>query len=193
MSNNILAVRVQLRYDTFNHWMNNDTVLLPGEVAIAAIPRNTISISDNTPENTPPAIGIKVGDGLHYFDELPWLQGIAADVYNWAKTATKPTYTATEIEGLAEYISTHSSGGGEGGSSSSSAYRIYYDSTASKYILQYYDDTTESWLAASGDEIGLSSIINRINTIERWANGARTQLGNIELPIVSLIYDEVIT
>lgn len=193
MSDNILPVQFQLRYDTYSNWMNSSVILLPGEIAIAAIPnRNTIVSSDSTPENTPPAVGIKVGDGLHYFYELPWLQGIAADVYNWAKTSTKPTYTATEISGLAEYIAAHSSGGG-GGTGASSAYRISYDSTSSKYILQYYDDEAEEWKAATGDEINLSSILSRINTIERWANGAKTQLGNIELPITALVYDEVVS
>lgn len=193
MSDNILPVQFQLRYDTYNNWMNSSTILLPGEIAIAAVPnRNTIVSSDSTPENTPPAVGIKVGDGLHYFYELPWLQGIAADVYNWAKTSTKPTYTATEISGLAEYIAAHSSGG-DGGTGASSAYRISYDSASSKYILQYYDDESEEWKAATGDEINLSSILSRINTIERWANGAKTQLGNIELPITSIVYDEVIS
>lgn len=194
MSDHVLPVQIQLRYDTYNNWMNSPDVLLPGEVAIAAIPRNTIVSSDSTPEHTPPAVGIKVGDGLSYFYELPWLQGIAADVYNWAKTETKPTYTANEISGLADYIATHG-GGGSGGSAAgaSSAYRIAYDSSSSKYILQYYDEDSEEWKASTGDEINLSTILSRINTIERWANGAKTQLGNIELPITGIVYDEVIT
>lgn len=195
MSDHILPVQIQLRYDTYSNWMNSSDILLPGEVAIAAIPnRNTIVLSDSTPEHTPPAVGIKVGDGLHYFYELPWLQGIAADVYNWAKTETKPTYTANEISGLADYIATH--GGGSGGGSAagaSSAYRIAYDSSSSKYILQYYDEDSEEWKASTGDEINLSTILSRINTIERWANGAKTQLGNIELPITGIVYDEVVT
>lgn len=175
--------------------MNSSDILLPGEVAIAAIPnRNTIISSDSTPEHTPPAVGIKVGDGLSYFYELPWLQGIAADVYNWAKTETKPTYTANEISGLADYIATHGGGGGGGSAAgASSAYRIAYDSSSSKYILQYYDEDNEEWKASTGDEINLSTILSRINTIERWANGAKTQLGNIELPITGIVYDEVVT
>jgi len=49
------------------------------------------------PENTPPAIGIKIGDGKRYFYQLPWVQAVAADVFRWAKAANKPTYTAQEI------------------------------------------------------------------------------------------------
>ena len=114
--------------------MNSDTILKAGEVAIATMPtRNSLVNTNITPENTPPAVGIKVGDGLRYFDELPWLQGIAADVYNWAKSSSKPTYAASEIQGLADYIATYGGGGGSG--AASSAYRIYYDTSTSKYIL----------------------------------------------------------
>ena len=186
MSENLLPIRMQLRYDTYNNWMNSSTILLPGEVAIAAFP-------NNDPNNPPKAIGIKVGNGRHYFDELPWIQALAADVYNWAKTIDKPTYTAQEISGLADYIAAHSgSSGGSGSGSSASNYRIYYDSSSSKYILQYYDDTDEEWKTATGDEVDVSTILSRINTIERWANGAKTQLGNIELPITAFVYDEVV-
>lgn len=193
-NDNELSVRIRLRYDSYTNWMNSSTILLSGEVAIAAIQRNSLLNTDDVPENTPPSIGIKVGDGFHTFDELPWLQAVAADVYNWAKTATKPTYTANEITGLAEYIAAHSSGGGGGGGAGSTGdYRVYYDSSSSKYILQYYDETDDEWKASTGDEINLSSILNRIDTIERWANGAKTHLGNIELPITAFVYDEVVS
>ena len=46
----------------------------------------------------------KVGDGSSTFANLPWASARAADVYDWAKAATKPTYTASEIQGLADYI-----------------------------------------------------------------------------------------
>lgn len=189
---NQVQARILLRYATYSQWMSSSVILLPGEAAIASFPRiNTIQNTDSTPENTPPAIGIKIGDGVHYFDELPWVQGIAADVYNWAKASTKPTYSATEIVGLADYIASHGGGGGGSGGTTGSAYRIIYDANTSKYILQTYDDTQQEWVNTSS-EIDLAQILNRINTIERWANGARTNLGNIELPIVEYIYEEVL-
>jgi len=86
-----IEARILLRYDTYSHWMNSTIILLKGEAAICSFPyKNTIINSNSTPENTPPAIGIKIGDGEHYFYELPWVQGVAADVYSWAKTADKP-------------------------------------------------------------------------------------------------------
>jgi hypothetical protein len=78
--------------------MASNVILLSGEVAIAKMNYvRTLGYTNATPENTPPAIGLKVGDGVHYFSELPWVQGVAADVYNWAKSAVKPSYTASEI------------------------------------------------------------------------------------------------
>lgn len=188
MSDHTLPVKYQLRYDTYNNWIVSPTILLPGEVGIAIYPSVTAG-------NPPRAVGIKIGDGLHYFDELPWIQAVASDVYNWAKSVNKPNYSATEIDGLAEYIASHTGGGGSsgGGGEAAGAYRISYDSASSKYILQYYDEAEDEWRAATGDEINLSGLLNRLNTIERWANGAKTQLGNIELPITAIVYDEVVT
>ena len=193
MADHVLETRILLRYGTFTQWMNSEVILRQGEAAIVAFPsRNTLVSSDDTPLNTPPAIGIKIGDGTHYFEELPWVQGVAADVYSWAKESTKPTYSASEIEGLTEFINNAGSGGGSSGGTSASTYRIIYDSNNKKYILQYYDEEEEDWVNASG-EVNLSEIYNRINTIERWANGARVNLGNIESPIIEYIYDEITT
>lgn len=193
MAENILETRILLRYATFSQWMNSDVILKKGEAAVAAFPRiNTLLNTDDTPALTPPAIGIKIGDGEHYFDELPWVQGVAADVYTWAKASQKPTYSATEITGLDEYINTHGGGGSGGSSSASSTYRIVYDSTTQKYILQYYDEESEDWVNTTS-EVNLSEIYNRISTIERWANGAKTKLGNIEIPIAEYVYEEVLS
>ena len=106
MADNILETKIQLRYGTYSQWMNSDLILLKGEAAICAFPQERVvdQLSNTTPMNTPPAIGLKIGDGFSYFYQLPWVQAIAADVYNWAKSEVKPTYTATEISGLQSYI-----------------------------------------------------------------------------------------
>jgi hypothetical protein len=39
----------------------------------------------------------KTGDGTTTLQALPWDSAIAADVYAWAKAATKPTYTKSEV------------------------------------------------------------------------------------------------
>lgn len=48
---------------------------------------------------------MKCGDGTSKFNELGWVSGLSADVYGWAKASTKPEYKASEINGLADYIS----------------------------------------------------------------------------------------
>ena len=106
MAENVLETRIQLRYGTYSQWMNSDVILKQGEAAICAFPNETVidSLSNTSQEYTPPAIGIKIGDGYHYFPRLPWVQAVAADVYKWAKSTTKPTYTAAEISGLDSYL-----------------------------------------------------------------------------------------
>ena len=52
-----------------------------------------------------PAVLFKVGDGTTAFNDLQFGSAIAADVYSWTKAATKPTYNASEITGLDDYIS----------------------------------------------------------------------------------------
>lgn len=45
-----------------------------------------------------------MGDGATNWKALDYLQAKAADVYAWAKAAEKPTYQASEIQGLDAYI-----------------------------------------------------------------------------------------
>lgn len=168
MAENILETRIQLRYGTYSQWMNSDIILKAGEAAICAFPSSRVieSFSNSKPDNTPPAIGIKIGDGVHYFSELPWVQAIAADVYNWAKTSTKPTYTAQEIQGLQSYITDMISGDTE----VTIAPRIYqlYQGTGNnenKYYLRYKENNEESnWILDTSTYIDLNDLIE----IREW-------------------------
>lgn len=96
--------RIQLKYDTWANWNSTAgkaVVLKKGELATVEVPANTSS-GQTTSE---PAFLIKIGDGKTKFESLPWVQAKAADVYSWAKAENKPTYSASEITGLADYIS----------------------------------------------------------------------------------------
>ena len=90
--------RIQLKYDTYTNWHTNNPVLMAGELAIAEIPASTGAVPNE------PAYLLKVGNGTDHFDDLDWISGKAADVYGWAKAATKPTYQASEITGLEDFI-----------------------------------------------------------------------------------------
>lgn len=105
---NTINTRIALKYDTLTNWMNSDLVLKKGEVAVVEIPNQhtILNVPDNKPENTPPTIAMKIGDGAKIFSALPWVQAVAGDVYNWAKQPNKPTYEADDIAGLTEFIQT---------------------------------------------------------------------------------------
>ena len=94
-----LNTRIQLKYDTYANWTTNNPVLLKGELALVEVPAESGSGMQE------PAYLLKMGDGTSQFSALTWVGGIAADVYPWAKAQTKPTYTASEISGLSDFIS----------------------------------------------------------------------------------------
>lgn len=101
MAEHILNTRITLKYDTYENWQKSTLVLKAGEVAICAVPSGVTVASIAKP----PAVLQKIGDGVHVFKDLPWLQAVASDVHTWAKEASKPTYSAKEITGLDTYIS----------------------------------------------------------------------------------------
>lgn len=168
MAEHTLETRILLRYGTYSEWMNSDVILKVGEAAVASFPRDRIidRLSNSTPENTPPAIGIKIGDGIHYFSELPWIQSIAADVYSWAKQSYKPTYTAQEIQGLQSFVENLVGGDVE----VTIAPRIYQLTQGSgdnefKYYLRYKENNDESeWVIDTSAYIDLSDL----NAILEW-------------------------
>ena len=169
-----IEARILLRYDTYSNWMNSTTILKQGEAAIAVIPRvYNIAGTDTHPDNTPPAVGIKIGDGYNYFSDLPWVQGVAADVYNWAKQSTKPIYDASEITNLDTYIAAHGggSGGGEGSVTiQAKEYQLVRgtDDNINKYYLQSRTALDGDWIVDTTHYIDL----NDLNEISTWIGSA---------------------
>lgn len=98
MANTTFNTRIQNKIDTFANWQTNNPKLLNGEIAIVVVPAKAGAVAQE------PAVLFKVGDGVKLFKELGWASGIAADVYDWAKAASKPSYSADEIDGLESYI-----------------------------------------------------------------------------------------
>ena len=101
MATKTLNTRIQLKYDSYENWLKCDKDLLAGEIAIAYL-GPTKSETTPSPDNGSHPVLFKVGPGK--FANLPWASALAADVYDWAKAATKPEYQASEIKGLDEYI-----------------------------------------------------------------------------------------
>lgn len=100
MAEKIIKTRISHKIDTLENWSKSTIGLKKGELAIAT----TAASAGNG--LTEPVAMIKIGeDGVKTFNDLPWnFYAKASDVYSWAKTKEKPTYTANEISGLADYI-----------------------------------------------------------------------------------------
>lgn len=94
MANVELKTRIKLRYDTFANWSTTNPTLLKGEVAVTSVPAAPTKEVNSVEA---PQILFKVGDGTSKYNDLKWASGLAADVYEWAKAATKPAYTAVEV------------------------------------------------------------------------------------------------
>lgn len=99
MATKTLKTRIQLKYDTYANWTANNPTPLSGEVCVVVVPAEAGAVVQK------PALLFKVGDGSTPFNSLNFVGGVAADVYDWAKAATKPTYKADEITGIDTYIS----------------------------------------------------------------------------------------
>ena len=102
---NELQTRIMLKYDSYANWTTNNPVLLAGEVAIATIPSVTSVPTKNQREMQDlPNVVMKVGDGSNHYNDLKFVSALAADVYDWAKAAQKPSDDASEILNLKEFV-----------------------------------------------------------------------------------------
>ena len=99
MADKTFNTRISLKYDTYANWTSKDPVLLAGEAAVVVVPAKSGAVQHE------PAVLFKIGDGTKKFSELSFVSGLAANVYSWALAESKPSYSATEISGLADYIS----------------------------------------------------------------------------------------
>ena len=160
---NEIQTRISLKYDSYSNWSSKNPVLLKGEVAIATIPQNTANTFPN--ENLPNVV-MKVGDGTSQYNALPFVSALAADVYEWAKAATKPSYAISEISNALEYrLAT-------------------VDANNHKYALQARKaGSEEAWVNVADSAIDLSGLVasianheTRIGTVEGDLNTAETGL-----------------
>ena len=163
-----LNTRIALKYDSYENWQTYNPILLKGEIAIAELP-----VSENKPgvgvpnaEGSTPAIQnapnilIKVGDGTNHYNDLKFVSALAADVYSWAKAATKPTYSAGEITGLDEHIS-------QTIKDTNTQYRIVaVEGAAYSYKLQKKDIDDADYTDVAGSVISLTDVDSRLDTLE---------------------------
>lgn len=135
MANTTFNTRIKLKYDTLANWTTNKAkVLLQGEVGLCYVPAVT-----NGTTTTAPTVLFKVGDGTTTWEKLPWGSGLAADVYDWAKAAVKPSYDYSEIKNPPTIpVDTNTT------------YKLIQDTTNKhKFILQSQEKGTDAWTTVS--------------------------------------------
>lgn len=158
---NRLNTRILLKYDTYANWTANNPVLLAGEVAIATIESGNLQTVNPNGVSTPQVL-IKVGNGTSNYNDLKFVSGLAADVYDWAKASTKPTYAASEISGLSDYIST-------AGDTNTEYKLVTVDAATYQYKLQtraYAGGKWGEWTDVENGALDLSAIDTRLDTAE---------------------------
>ena len=181
MATKTLNTRIQLKYDTLDNWIASARTTPPfkplkGEICIVEIP-NTNTIAETTQNDqgklTPPAIGIKVGDGSNHFLDLPWIQGLAGDVYGWAKQVNPPTASQLIYENNESIKTKIDSIVGSLQIDTDTQYRIIQGTgdNENKYYLQsktkdgtFSDSITETAF------LDLTDIINSISNLGTAAN-----------------------
>ena len=99
MAEKTLNTRFQLPYDTYTNWSTKNPKLKKGEMVQVEVPAPKDAIIQA------PSVLIKVGDGIHNFNDLAWASGLAADIYDWAKAATKPSYSTSELTNDSGFVS----------------------------------------------------------------------------------------
>lgn len=161
--------RISLKYDSYANWIANDPVLLVGEVAIATVPTKQNGIEQV------PAVVMKVGDGTKKYSELQFVSGLAADIYDWAKAATKPTYSADEITGLDAYISGQIQ-------DTNTQYQIVVDAeNPRKFQLQSHEKGVTEWTNVGNPiEIPVSTLVTGATNGTVKFNGAEVAVKGLD-------------
>lgn len=101
MANKTLNTVIKLRYDSYENWQANSTVVLQaGEAGIC-----TVRASTGTGLNEPATL-MKIGNGTSTWAELPWISSLAADVVPSLK-GSNPTLPVESVTGLDDYLASH--------------------------------------------------------------------------------------
>ena len=181
-TNKVFQTRIQLKYDSYDNWLTADPILKKGEMAIATIPENnTTSKLQNLPN-----VVLKIGDGASKYSVLPFVSGLAADVYAWAKAATKPSYAASEISGLQDAIEQYSD------YDTNTQYKIVQAVDAEKAVIpgKYQLQSKEldgEWQNVTDSLIDVTDAFGRIATLETTVEGLTGGAGSIASQIDAAI------
>lgn len=97
MAEKILQTRIRQKIDNYSTWASSPIILGAGEYAAVKV-----GADDSAP--VPQGTYIKIGDGTSNFSALPFISATDPTIPTWAKAQNKPTYQASEIQGLEDFI-----------------------------------------------------------------------------------------
>ena len=171
MATKNINTRIKLKYDSYANWSNESVankganlVLLEGEIGVAYIPNNV------DPIHNAPTVLFKVGDGTTPFKTLNWASGLAADVYSWAKAATKPTYTASEVGAATKKDITDAIAAIP--ADTDTQYQLVWDSNKRTLKLQSKNKNSSTWTDVSGQSFTIPDNNTTYTFAEGTTNGA---------------------
>lgn len=152
----VLNTRIQLKYDSFANWQENNPQLREGEVAIAYL--TTANAVKPGEGDTQHPVLFKVGPGK--FNDLPWVSALAADVHSWAKK--NEAEFKTWVKGLIEVTDIDAYSKAEVDS------KLAAKSTADqKYAKDYADGLAKNYDAAGTAE----NLVNGLNVTDNAVAG----------------------
>lgn len=169
-TNKMFQTRIQLKYDTYANWTTKNPVLLAGEMALA-----TVDSGDNNSFQNLPNVVAKIGDGTSHYNDLKFLSGLAADIYGWAKAASKPTYAANEITGLKAFVEEISD------IDTNTQYQLVaVEGATYKYQLQKKDIGDADWSDVANQVIDFSGADTRLTALEKTVEDLTGASGGIQ-------------
>ena len=158
MAEKTLNTRILLKYDSYANWTKNNPVLKAGEMAIATVAN--IEANKDTGFQNLPNVVLKVGDGTSHYNDLKFVSALAADVYEWAKAADKPTYGYTEITGLEDELARVSAA-----ADTDTRYDLVATDAANyKFELRSKEKSAVEWTKVA--DLDLSGIVSRVKALE---------------------------
>lgn len=158
MAEKTLNTRILLKYDSYANWTKNNPVLKTGEMAIATVAN--IEANKATGFQNLPNVVLKVGDGTSHYNDLKFVSALAADVYEWAKAADKPTYSYTEITGLEAELARVAAA-----ADTDTQYNLVATDAANyKFELRSKEKSAVEWTKVA--DLDLSGIVSRVKALE---------------------------
>ena len=158
MAEHTLNTRILLKYDSYANWTKNNPVLKAGEMAIATVAN--IDANKTTGFQNLPNVVLKVGDGTSHYNDLKFVSALAADVYEWAKAASKPEYGYKEITGLEAELARVSAA-----ADTDTQYNLVAtDANNYKFELRSKEKSAVEWTKVA--DLDLSGIVSRVKALE---------------------------